>query len=60
MFEEKKSFPWKIPALVLVCVLVLSSGIYIGIKSRNTDAKLIMRHKPKYLMAKLKQLRLLA
>ena len=39
MFEEKKSFPWKMPALVLVCVLVLSSGIYIGIKSRNTDAK---------------------
>lgn len=39
MFEEKKSFPWKIPALVLVCVLVLSSGIYIGIKSRDTDAK---------------------
>lgn len=38
MFEEKKSFPWKIPALALVCVLVLSSGIYIGIKSRNTNA----------------------
>lgn len=37
MFEEKKSFPWKIPALVLVCVLVLSSGIYIGVKSRQDN-----------------------
>lgn len=37
MFEEKKSFPWKIPALVLVCVFVLSGGIYIGVKSRNND-----------------------
>ena len=40
MFEEKKSFPWKIPALILVCVLVLSSGIYIGIKSRNSNEEL--------------------
>lgn len=39
MFEEKKSFPWKIPALVIVCVLVLSSGIYIGIKSRSNSVK---------------------
>ena len=35
MFEEKKSFPWKIPAIVLTCVLVLGGGIYIGVKSRN-------------------------
>ncbi|MGL5329544.1 MAG: hypothetical protein ACRDD7_09760 [Peptostreptococcaceae bacterium] len=39
MFEEKKSFPWKIPAVVLVCTLVLSSGIYIGVKSRNDNPK---------------------
>ena len=38
MFEEKKSFPWKIPAIVLTCVLVLGGGIYIGVKSRdNTE-----------------------
>ena len=34
MFEEKKSFPWKIPAIIMVCVLVLGGGIYIGVKSR--------------------------
>lgn len=34
MFEEKKSFPWKIPAIIMVCVLVLVGGIYIGVKSR--------------------------
>ena len=38
MFEEKKSFPWKIPAINMVCVLVLVGGIYIGVKSRdNTE-----------------------
>lgn len=35
MFEKKESFPWKIPVLILVGVLVLSSGIYIGIKTRD-------------------------
>ena len=39
MFEEKKSFHWKIPTLVLVCILVLSSGIYIGTKLRDSDTK---------------------
>lgn len=35
MFEKREPFPWKIPVLILVGVLVLSSGIYIGIKTRD-------------------------
>lgn len=41
MFEEKKSFPWKIPALVLTCMLVLGGGIYIGVKSRDNTEGII-------------------
>ena len=35
MFERRKSFPWKIPVLILTGIVVLSSGIYIGVKTRN-------------------------
>lgn len=35
MFERKEPFQWKIPVLILVGVLVLSSGIYIGVKTRE-------------------------
>ncbi|MEF9990994.1 MAG: hypothetical protein RRZ84_06820 [Romboutsia sp.] len=37
MFERKDSFPWKIPVLILTGVLVLGSGILIGIKTRVVD-----------------------
>ena len=35
MFENKEPFQWKIPVLILVGVLELSSGINIGVKTRN-------------------------
>lgn len=35
MFEKKDPFQWKTPIIILVGVLVLSSGIFIGIKTRN-------------------------
>lgn len=35
MFEKKEPFQWKIPVLILVGVLVLSSGMYIGVKTRD-------------------------
>lgn len=33
MFEKKDPFPWKIPVLILTGIVVLSSGIYIGVKT---------------------------
>lgn len=33
MFEKRDPFSWKIPVLILTGVIVLSSGIYIGVKS---------------------------
>lgn len=36
MFEKKDPFSWKIPVLILTGVIVLSSGIYIGVKTRDT------------------------
>ena len=35
MFEKKEPFQWKIPILILTGILVLSGGIYIGVKSRD-------------------------
>ena len=35
MFEKKELFQWKIPILILTGILVLSGGIYIGVKSRD-------------------------
>ena len=37
MFEKKTPFPWKIPVLNLTGILVLSSGIYIGVKTNNSN-----------------------
>ena len=37
MFEKKTPFPWKIPVLILTGILVLSSGIYIGVKTSNNS-----------------------
>lgn len=39
MFERKEPFQWKIPVLILVGVLVLSGGIYIGVKTKDLDKK---------------------
>ncbi|MBO3443440.1 hypothetical protein [Clostridium sp. CCUG 7971] len=37
MFEKKEQFPWKIPVLILTGIVVLSGGIYIGVKTRNIE-----------------------
>ena len=37
MFEKKTPYPWKIPVLILTGILVLSSGIYIGVKTNNSN-----------------------
>lgn len=39
MFERKDRFEWKIPVLILTGILVLSSGIYIGVKTRKVEDK---------------------
>ena len=39
MFEKKTPFPWKIPLLILTGILVLSSGIYIGVKTSDSEKK---------------------
>ena len=39
MFERKDTFQWKIPVLILTGILVLSSGIYIGVKTRKVEDK---------------------
>ena len=39
MFERKDTFEWKIPVLILTGILVLSSGIYIGVKTRKVEDK---------------------
>lgn len=36
MFEKKKKFSWKIPVLVLVGVLVVGSGVFMGWKVKNS------------------------
>ena len=35
MFEKKKQFSWKIPALVLLGIIILSSGVGIGLKIKE-------------------------
>lgn len=35
MFEKKTPFPWKIPLLIVTGIVVLSSGIYIGVKTSD-------------------------
>ena len=39
MFERKEPFQWKIPILILTGILVLSGGIYIGVKTRKVVEK---------------------
>ena len=39
MFERKEPFQWKIPILILTGILVLSGGIYIGVKTRKVEEK---------------------
>lgn len=36
MFEKKKTFSWKIPVLVLVGVLVVGGGVFVGLKVKDT------------------------
>ena len=37
MFEKKTPFPWKIPLLIVTGIVVLSSGIYIGVKTSDNQ-----------------------
>ena len=39
MFERKEPFQWKTPILILTGILVLSGGIYVGIKTRKIEEK---------------------
>lgn len=39
MFEKKEPLSWKIPIMILVGVVVLSGGIYLGFKSINNENK---------------------
>lgn len=39
MFERKDPFQWKTPILILTGILVLSGGIYVGIKTRKVEEK---------------------
>lgn len=39
MFERKEPFQWKTPILILTGILVLSGGIYVGIKTRKVEEK---------------------
>ncbi|WP_286317163.1 hypothetical protein [Romboutsia ilealis] len=39
MFERKDLFQWKTPILILTGILVLSGGIYVGIKTRKVEEK---------------------
>ncbi|MGL5751784.1 MAG: BofC C-terminal domain-containing protein [Paraclostridium sp.] len=38
MFEKKKEFPWRIPIMILVGVLVLAGGIYVGSKTIDRES----------------------
>ena len=37
MFEKKKEFPWRIPIMILVGILVLAGGIYVGFKTTDNN-----------------------
>lgn len=39
MFEKKKQFNWKTPILILLGVSVLSGGIFVGVKSKESQEK---------------------
>lgn len=39
MFEKKKEFPWRIPIMILVGVLVLAGGIYVGLATGEDEPK---------------------
>ena len=37
MYEKKKEFPWRIPIMILVGILVLAGGIYVGFKTTDNN-----------------------
>lgn len=45
MFERKEPFQWKIPILILTGILVLTGGIYIGIKTKKVEDKPVFNNK---------------
>lgn len=36
MFEKKKTFSWKIPVLVLAAIIIVGSGVYAGLKIKDS------------------------
>ena len=38
MFENKKEFPWRIPIMILLGILVLAGGIYVGLSTTKDVA----------------------
>ncbi|WP_250674032.1 BofC C-terminal domain-containing protein [Paraclostridium ghonii] len=37
MFEKKKEFPWRIPIVIILGIVVLAGGIYVGFKSTDKN-----------------------
>ena len=37
MFEDKKEFPWRIPIVIILAIVVLAGGIYVGFKSKDKN-----------------------
>lgn len=37
MFEKKKEFPWRIPIIIAIGIVVLAGGIYVGFKISDED-----------------------
>lgn len=35
MFEEKKEFPWRIPIIIVLGIVILAGGIYVGFKGKD-------------------------
>ncbi|HSQ90372.1 hypothetical protein [Romboutsia sp.] len=56
MFEKKDPFDWKPPLLILTGVVVLSGGIYLGIKTTNIEDKQVnVEHKTEQQVEKSKE-----
>ncbi len=39
MFERREPFNWKMPLLIMTGIVVLGTGIFVGVKTKNTNDK---------------------